>query len=80
VRVLGDDGGATCDDPADGLRRATSYSIMTSGTARPGMRPVIADSRVVRGQLAVIEVYCPEELEEFQSRVDDLQYADVVND
>jgi hypothetical protein len=28
----------------------------------------------------VIEVYCPEELEEFQSRVYDLQYADVVND
>ena len=43
------------------------------------MRPVIADSRVVKGQLAVIEVYCPDELEDFKNYVSDLKYDDVVN-
>src|SRR4051812_7103639 len=59
VRVLGDDGGAVCDDPTSALRKATLYSMVSNGAAGPGMRPVVADTRVVAGQLAVIEVYCP---------------------
>jgi hypothetical protein len=38
---------------------------------------VIADSRVVRGQLLIIEIYCPEELEEFREFVEDLETDDV---
>src|SRR5690349_22330176 len=79
VRVLGDDGGALCDDPGAALRKATLYSMMANGAAGPGMRPVIADTRVVQGQLAVIQVYCPDELEDFKSYVSDLKYDDVVN-
>jgi hypothetical protein len=38
---------------------------------------VIADSRVLQGQLLIIEVYCPDELEDFQEFVDDLKTDDV---
>jgi Tfp pilus assembly protein FimT len=77
VRVLGDDGGATCEDPNAALRRATLNSLLTNGATGPGARPVIADSRAVQGQLLIIEVYCPEELDEFQEFVDDLKTDDV---
>jgi len=79
VRVLGDDGGAICDDPTSALRKATLYSMMSNGASGPGMRPVVADTRAVQGQLAVIQVYCPDELEDFKSYVSDLKYDDVVN-
>jgi len=42
------------------------------------MRPIITDSRLVRGQLAVVAVYCPEYLEEVTSYLDDLKTDDVV--
>ena len=77
VRVLGDDGGATCQDPNAALGRATLNSLLTNGATGPGARPVIADSRAVQGQLLIIEVYCPDELAEFQQFVDDLETADV---
>jgi Tfp pilus assembly protein FimT len=77
VRVLGDDGGATCEDPNAALGRATLNSLLTNGATGPGARPVIADSRVVQGQLLIIQVYCPDELEEFQDFVDDLETDDV---
>jgi len=73
VRVLGDDGGATCENPNDALSRAVLLSQLTNGATGPGGRPVIADSRVFRGQLLIIEVYCPDELDEFQKYVEDLK-------
>ncbi len=79
VRVLGDDGGATCDNPNEALSRSTLFSLLTNGAAGPGIRPVIADSRALQGQLLIIEVYCPEELEDFQQFVDDLKTDDVAS-
>lgn len=80
IRVLGDDGGATCADPNAALGRATLLAQLANGATGPGQRPVIADSRVVRGQLLIIEVYCPDELDEFQEFVDDLKTDDVIGD
>ena len=77
VRVLGDDGGATCDNPNKALSRATLLSLLANGATGPGARPVIADSRAVKGQLLIIKIYCPEELEDFQEFVDDLKTDDV---
>ena len=77
VRVLGDDGGATCADPNDSLSRAVLLSQLANGAAGPGARPVIADSRVVKGQLLIIEIYCPDELEDFRQFVDDFKTDDV---
>ncbi len=77
VRVLGDDGGATCTDPNEALNRAILLSQLANGAAGPGSRPVIADSRVVKGQLLIIEVYCPDQLDDFKQFVDDLKTGDV---
>jgi hypothetical protein len=80
VRVLGDDGGALCDDPDQALRRSILYSQLVNGAGGPGMRPIIADSRVVQGQLLVIGIYCPDELPGFQEVVDNLKFDDVAED
>jgi hypothetical protein len=77
-RVLGTDGGSVCQDPGNALRKATLYSMISNGAAGPGMRPVITDDRLLRGQLAVISVYCPDEFQEVQSYIDDLKTGDVV--
>ena len=79
VRVLGEDGGATCADPNEALSRATLLSLLANGATGPGARPVIADSRVFKGQLLIIEIYCPDELEDFQEFVDDLKTDDVAS-
>src|SRR3954447_1188239 len=77
VRVLGDDGGATCADPNKALSRATLLALLSNGATGPGARPVIADSRAVKGQLLIIQVYCPDELQDFQKFADDLETDDV---
>lgn len=77
VRVLGDDGGATCANPNKALSRATLLAQLANGATGPGARPVVADSRVVQGQLLIIKIYCPDELEDFQKFVGDLETDDV---
>jgi hypothetical protein len=76
--VLGDDGGSVCQDPGAALRQATLFGLYTNGATGPGARPVIADSRLVRGQLAVMEVYCPDQVEDARAYLDDLTTDDVV--
>ena len=80
VRVLGDDGGATCDNPNDALSRSVLLAQLTNGATGPGQRPVVADSRVFKGQLLIIETYCPDELADFSAFVEDLKTDDVVNE
>lgn len=77
VRVLGQDGGAVCQNPNDALSRSILLAQLANGAAGPGARPVIADSRVLQGQLLIIEIYCPDELEEFREFVDGLETDDV---
>jgi hypothetical protein len=77
VRVLGDDGGATCENPNDALSRAALLSQLANGATGPGARPVIVDSKVFQGQLLIIETYCPDELDDFKAYVDDLETDDV---
>jgi hypothetical protein len=80
VRVLGDDGGATCENPNDSLSRAVLLSQLSNGATGPGARPVIADSRVFKGQLLIIDVYCPDELDDFRAFVEDLETGDVAGE
>lgn len=77
VTVLGDDGGAVCATPDDALRRGVLYGQITNGAAGPGQRPVIADNRIVQGQLLIMKVYCPDRLADFEAIVQDLKFADV---
>jgi len=80
ARVLGDDGGATCENPNEALSRSVLLAQLTNGATGPGQRPVIADSRVFQGQLLIIEIYCPDELDDFNEFVDDLETDDVAGE
>jgi hypothetical protein len=77
VSRLGDDGGAICKDPASALRQAILFDQLSNGAGGPGRRPVIVDSRVFRGELLVIQIYCPDELPQFQQLVEKLKTAGV---
>lgn len=78
VRVLGDDGGVICDDPGSALKRATLNSLLVNGAAGPGQRPIIADSRVVKFELLVIQTYCPDELDDLADKIEDFDFEDVI--
>ena len=72
AEVLGDDGGATCADPNSALARSTLLASLSNGAGGPGLRATIVESRLLQGQLLIIETYCPDEAEEFQQFVDSL--------
>jgi len=77
VRVLGEDGGPVCADPTRALNKAVLLAQLANGAGGPGTRPVIADSRILKGELLVIQIYCPSQLPAFQQLVSKLQSADV---
>ena len=79
VNVLGDDGGAVCADPTSALKRGLLATEIANGAAGPGMRPVIADDVVVRGEALVIGIYCPDQLDEFEELVRTMAFDNVVN-
>ena len=79
VRVLGDDGGTVCADPLLALKKTIMYGLATNGAAGPGLRPVIADNRLVQAGLAVIKTYCPQELPDFPQTAEQFKTADLVN-
>lgn len=76
ARVLGDDGGGVCANPNEALSKAILFDRLSNGAAGPGQRPILAEDRLLEGQLLIIETYCPEELEEFQQFVDELNTVD----
>jgi Tfp pilus assembly protein FimT len=73
VRVLGDDGGAVCENPNGALTRGLVLSELTNGAAGPGRRPILVEDRVLRSQLLIIGVYCPDELPNYEKFVDRLE-------
>lgn len=78
VTVLGDDGGALCQDPGNALRQSIVNAQLANGATGPGMRPILADTaRLLKGQLVAIQVYCPDELEDFRRYVEDLKSSSV---
>ena len=80
IRVLGDDGGSVCANPNQALTRAALFSMMSNGAGGPGIRPVIADNRLLQGELLIIKVYCPDKLPGFQQLVSNLKSANVVDE
>ena len=80
VRSLGSDGGNVCDNPASALGRATLLNQLVNGASFVGSRPVIVDRDLIRGQALIMETYCPDKLEEFRDKFDDLKFDDVIKD
>ena len=80
VRTLGDDGGAVCNDPAGALRVATLYDQISNGADFVGRRPVIVDNRIIAGEALILETYCPDELQEFRDKFDELKFDDTIKE
>ena len=80
VRSLGDDGGAVCDDPAGALRVAILHDQLSNGADFVGRRPVIVDNRIIAGEALILETYCPDELQEFRDKFNDLKFDDTIKD
>jgi hypothetical protein len=77
--VLGDDGGSVCQDPNSGLAKAALLGALVNGSGGPGSRPIIAEGRLLEGQLRIISIYCPDELDDFQDFVDSLETTETNN-
>ena len=78
-RVLGNDGGAVCANPNEALSRAVLLDRIANGASGPGIRPIITDERYLQGQVLIMQVYCPDEVEDFQQFVDSLELTDTGN-
>jgi len=78
VRSLGTDGGAVCENPANALGKAIQNDMLTNGADFVGRRPVIVDRRIVVGEALILATYCPDELEKYQDRIDELKYDDTI--
>ncbi|MEU6934149.1 hypothetical protein AB0A05_33940 [Streptomyces sp. NPDC046374] len=78
-RLLGTDGGQVCQDPASTLKTAL-YRIqqLSNGATGPGNRPIIADTKAVDAERIVLQVYCPDQVDDFDQAVDDLKTDDTV--
>lgn len=79
AKMFGEDGGAVCANPNDALSRAILLDRIANGAGGPGIRPIITDERYLQGQILIMEVYCPDEVEEFQQFVDSLETTDSAN-
>ncbi|MFD0149126.1 hypothetical protein ACWGQ4_06090 [Streptomyces sp. NPDC055721] len=77
-RLLGTDGGQVCEDPGSALKTALWKIQQANGAAGPGMRPVITDTKAVEAERIVLQVYCPDELDDFDDALDDLKTDDTV--
>jgi putative glutamate/gamma-aminobutyrate antiporter len=73
VKSLGTDGGNVCDNPASALGKATLVDTLYNGADFVGRRPVIVPRRILRGEGFILQVYCPEKLQAYQDKVNDLK-------
>jgi Tfp pilus assembly protein FimT len=76
--ALGTDGGAVCDNPASALGKATLADNLVNGAAFVGRRPVIVDRRILQAEALILETYCPEKLQPYRDKIDQLKTDDVI--
>jgi hypothetical protein len=78
TRSLGTDGGAVCDNPANALGRAILFDQLVNGASFVGRRPVIADTDVLKGELLILNTYCPEKAQQYKEKTQDLKTDDTI--
>jgi len=78
VASLGTDGGAVCANPANALGKATLLDSMTNGASFVGRRAVIVDRRILQGEALILQTYCPDELQAYQEKIDELKTDDTI--
>ncbi|MGW0912578.1 hypothetical protein ACWD1Z_12630 [Streptomyces sp. NPDC002784] len=77
-RALGTDGGLVCEDPASALHSALWKINVSNGAAFVGQRPVIGDAQALRAEAKILEIYCPDKLDRFKDKLEDLDTDDTV--
>jgi len=77
ARTLGTDGGAVCDTPK-ALAKSFLKLQLSNGAAGPGQRPIRVARQTLKGELLIIQTYCPEKLSGFKNFVNNFNYAEVV--
>ncbi|MFF8380474.1 hypothetical protein ACF07V_30570 [Streptomyces sp. NPDC015661] len=77
-QLLGTDGGPVCEDPGSALNTALWKIQQANGATGPGMRPVIADTKAVQVERIVLQVYCPDKVDDFDDTVKELKTDDTV--
>jgi hypothetical protein len=80
IRQLGDDGGYVCHDPTSALGRGLLYSQLINGASFVGQRPVIGPPEILKGELLILQTYCPDKVPQFQDRIGNLKTDDTVKD
>ena len=78
VKSLGTDGGAVCANPANALGKAVQNDMLTNGADFVGRRPVIIDRRIVLGEALILKTYCPEKLQPYKDRIDQLKQDNTI--
>ncbi|HSS80048.1 MAG TPA: APC family permease [Gaiellaceae bacterium] len=78
TRSLGTDGGAVCDNPANALGKAILNDELTNGADFVGRRPVRVPRRILLGEALILQTYCPEKLQAYQNKINDLKTASTV--
>jgi hypothetical protein len=78
TRSLGTDGGAVCDNPLNALGKALLLNQLTNGASFVGQRPVIVDRSILQGELLILQTYCPDKLEPYKDRIEQLKTDNVV--
>jgi amino acid transporter len=73
VKEFGTNGGAVCENPASALGKATLFAELTNGADFVGVRPIIVDPRVLEGETAVLETYCPDKVAKYRETIQHLK-------
>ena len=63
--------------PGKRVGKAVLYDQLTNGADFVGRRPVIIDRDILRGEALILETYCPDQLEHYRDKIDDLKTDDV---
>jgi hypothetical protein len=77
IRVLGDDGGAMCEDPGSALNQAISNQLASNGASGPGQRPGPVAAHTIQGEILALQIYCPDQLPDFLDYVNGLDLEDL---
>lgn len=78
ITVLGTDGGAVCENPANALGKAALLDQIANGADFVGRRPVIVDSRVLKGETLILQTYCPEKLAKYEETIVHLKHEQTI--
>jgi hypothetical protein len=77
AKVFGTNGGPVCASVGSGVAVGIAKLNLSVGGAFY-TRPVIADGRVVKGLLVVVQTYCPEKVPEVQDLIDSQRFENVI--